>query len=119
MGKVVAGATVSLDGHIAGPDDSGLELLFAWFAGGDFEFPSVTPDMQFRLTEPGLPIPARRRRGHPGCSWSGGVGMVAHVVAEVRCSNPAKRPMETTAPPSPSAAALRRSCSSARSLGRP
>ncbi len=52
MGKVVAGATVSLDGYIAGPNDSGLEHLFAWFAGGDIEFPSVNPDMQFRLTEP-------------------------------------------------------------------
>jgi hypothetical protein len=52
MGKVVAGATVSLDGYIAGPNESGFEHLFAWFAGGDFEFPSLNPDVQFRLTEP-------------------------------------------------------------------
>lgn len=52
MGKVVAGGTVSLDGYIAGPNESGFEHLFAWFAGGDFEFPSVNPDVQFRLTEP-------------------------------------------------------------------
>lgn len=52
MGKVVAGATVSLDGYIAGPNGSGFEHLFAWFAGGDFEFPSVNPDVEFRLTEP-------------------------------------------------------------------
>jgi hypothetical protein len=28
MGKVVAGATVSLDGYIAGPNESGFEHLF-------------------------------------------------------------------------------------------
>jgi dihydrofolate reductase len=48
MGKVVAGATVSLDGYIAGPNESGFEHLFAWFAGGDFEFPSVNPDVELR-----------------------------------------------------------------------
>ena len=52
MGKVVAGATVSLDGYIAGPNESGFERLFAWFAGGDFEFPSLNPDVRFRVTEP-------------------------------------------------------------------
>lgn len=51
MGKVTAGATVSLDGYVAGPDDSGSELLFAWFDGGDVEFPSVDPDFRIRLTE--------------------------------------------------------------------
>jgi dihydrofolate reductase len=52
MGKVVAGATVSLNGYIAGPNESGFEHLFAWFAGGDFEYPSLNPDVKFRLTEP-------------------------------------------------------------------
>ncbi len=52
MGKVVAGGTVSLDGYIAGPNESGFEHLFAWFAGGDFELPSVNPDVQFHLSEP-------------------------------------------------------------------
>jgi hypothetical protein len=28
MGKVSAGATMSLDGFIAGPEDSGFDLLF-------------------------------------------------------------------------------------------
>jgi hypothetical protein len=28
MGIVSAGATMSLDGYIAGPDESGFELLF-------------------------------------------------------------------------------------------
>ena len=30
MGKVSAGATVSLDGYVAGPDETGFEHLFAW-----------------------------------------------------------------------------------------
>jgi dihydrofolate reductase len=52
MGKVVAQATVSLDGFVAGPNESGFEHLFAWFAGGDLEFPSSDPDFKVRLTEP-------------------------------------------------------------------
>jgi len=52
MGTVVAGATVSLDGYIAGPNGSGSEHLFAWFAGGDRTFPSSDPAFQIRLTEP-------------------------------------------------------------------
>jgi dihydrofolate reductase len=54
MGKVTAGATVSLDGYVAGPHETGFEYLFAWFAGGDIEFPSVNPGVgpSIRLTEP-------------------------------------------------------------------
>jgi dihydrofolate reductase len=51
MGKVTAGATVSLDGYIAGPDETGFEHLFAWFDGGDVPFPSANPNVQFNLTE--------------------------------------------------------------------
>jgi dihydrofolate reductase len=39
MGKVSAGATMSLDGFIAGPNDSGFDLLFKWYAAGDVEVP--------------------------------------------------------------------------------
>jgi dihydrofolate reductase len=52
MGKVMAEATVSLDGYIAGPNESGFEHLFAWFEAGDHEYPSASPGVQFRLTEP-------------------------------------------------------------------
>jgi dihydrofolate reductase len=51
VGKVTAGATVSLDGYIAGPGESGFEHLFAWFDGGDIEFPSANPHVSFKLTE--------------------------------------------------------------------
>ncbi len=53
MGKVVAEATVSLDGYIAGPNESGFEHLFAWFAGGDFEFPLRIADAQATRGQPG------------------------------------------------------------------
>jgi dihydrofolate reductase len=39
VGKVTAGATMSLDGFIAGPHDSGFDLLFKWYGAGDVEVP--------------------------------------------------------------------------------
>jgi dihydrofolate reductase len=51
MGKVTMGATVSLDGYIAGPDGTGSDLLFAWFDGGDLELPSADPNLRIRLAE--------------------------------------------------------------------
>ena len=34
MTKVYTGASMSLDGYIAGPAESGFEYLFKWCAGG-------------------------------------------------------------------------------------
>jgi hypothetical protein len=31
MSKVSAGATMSIDGYIAGPDESGSDQLFKWY----------------------------------------------------------------------------------------
>jgi dihydrofolate reductase len=39
MTKVLTGATMSLDGYIAGPDDTGFDLLFKWYNSGDVEVP--------------------------------------------------------------------------------
>ena len=50
MSKIVTGASVSLDGYIAGPGESGFEHLFAWYAAGDVEFPSTHPEIPFALT---------------------------------------------------------------------
>ncbi|WP_242905668.1 dihydrofolate reductase family protein [Actinomadura terrae] len=47
MGKVVAQASVSLDGFIAGPGGSGFDRLFAWCTAGDVATLSAQPD---RLT---------------------------------------------------------------------
>lgn len=52
MGKVVTGASVSLDGFIAGPNETGFEHLFVWYNAGDIEFPSALPTVTFELTEP-------------------------------------------------------------------
>jgi dihydrofolate reductase len=52
MSKVLTGASVSLDGYIAGPNESGFEHLFAWYGAGDVEFPSTHPELRFSLTAP-------------------------------------------------------------------
>jgi dihydrofolate reductase len=52
VGKVVTGASVSLDGYIAGPNESGFEHLFHWYNAGDRPFPSTHEDIPFSLTEP-------------------------------------------------------------------
>jgi hypothetical protein len=39
MSKVFAQASVSLDGYIAGPGESGFEHLFAWCTAGEVERP--------------------------------------------------------------------------------
>lgn len=52
MGKVVTAATVSLDGYIAGPKETGFDLLFAWFAGGDHVLETSIPEIQISLSEP-------------------------------------------------------------------
>jgi dihydrofolate reductase len=45
MGKVTTGATMSLDGYIAGPNDTGFDLLFQWYGNGDVELPSASPNV--------------------------------------------------------------------------
>ena len=50
MSKVYTGASMSLDGYIAGPDESGFEHLFKWYGNGDVEVPTTKPDMTLRMT---------------------------------------------------------------------
>src|SRR5215211_2505209 len=45
MGKVTTGGTMSLDGYIAGPNESGFDLLFQWYGNGDVEIPTASPDV--------------------------------------------------------------------------
>ncbi|WP_418961136.1 dihydrofolate reductase family protein [Streptomyces tritici] len=45
MGKVITGATMSLDGFIAGPEESGFDLLFQWHGNGDVEIPLAGADL--------------------------------------------------------------------------
>jgi dihydrofolate reductase len=50
MSTVYTGASVSLDGYIAGPNESGFEHLFKWFGNGDVEVPTTKPEMTMRMT---------------------------------------------------------------------
>jgi dihydrofolate reductase len=51
MGKVYTGASMSLDGYIAGPGDSGFEHLFEWYGNGDVAVPMAQPEMTPKVTE--------------------------------------------------------------------
>ena len=43
MGKVTTSGSMSLDGYIAGPNESGFDLLFQWYGNGDVEIPTASP----------------------------------------------------------------------------
>jgi dihydrofolate reductase len=49
--KVCTGASMSLDGFVAGPGESGFEHLFAWYGNGDVELPTGNPEMTWRMTQ--------------------------------------------------------------------
>lgn len=49
-GKVTTGASVSLDGYISGPNESGFEHLFAYMGNGDIDVPTANPDIPVRMT---------------------------------------------------------------------
>jgi dihydrofolate reductase len=51
MSQVYTGASMSLDGYIAGPNESGFEHLFQWYANGDVEVPTTHPEMTLRMTD--------------------------------------------------------------------
>ena len=50
MTKIVTGATMSLDGFIADPQDGGFEYLFQWYGNGDVEIRTANAQMSFRTT---------------------------------------------------------------------
>jgi dihydrofolate reductase len=45
MAKVITGGSMSLDGYIAGPNESGFDLLFQWYGNGDVEIPTASPNV--------------------------------------------------------------------------
>jgi dihydrofolate reductase len=49
MSKVITSASMSLDGFIAGPGNSGFEHLFAWHRNGDVEVASADPRWAFQV----------------------------------------------------------------------
>jgi dihydrofolate reductase len=50
MTKVYTGASMSIDGYISGPGETGFEHLFKWYGNGDVEVPTADPDMTPRMT---------------------------------------------------------------------
>ena len=50
MTKIYTGATMSLDGYIAGPEESGFDLLFQWYDSGDVEVPTINPELTFHTS---------------------------------------------------------------------
>ena len=57
MGKVVTELSMSLDGFVAGPNDSperplgaGGERLFEWYSSGDTALPLPGTDMVFKIS---------------------------------------------------------------------
>lgn len=51
MSKVYTGASMSIDGYVAGPNESGFEYLFKWYGNGDIEVPMLDPQLTPRLTQ--------------------------------------------------------------------
>ena len=50
MTKILTGATMSIDGYIAGPDESGFDRLFQWYGNGEVEIATAMPDLTMHLT---------------------------------------------------------------------
>ena len=59
MTKVYTGASMSLDGYIAGPEETGFEHLFKWYGNGDVAVPTADPNMTLQMTE----VSAKHFRG--------------------------------------------------------
>jgi hypothetical protein len=50
MTKVYTGASMSLDGYVSGPAETGFEHLFKWYGNGEVEVPTAQPEMTLRMT---------------------------------------------------------------------
>ncbi len=73
MSKVYTGASMSLDGYIAGPGDSGFDHLFQWYGNGDVEVPTADPDMTPRMT------PASAEHWHSIMDMTGALVVGRHL----------------------------------------
>ena len=50
MGKVYTGASMSLDGYISGPGETGFEHLFKWYGNGDVVVPTTHEELTMHMT---------------------------------------------------------------------
>jgi len=53
MTKICTGASMSLDGYISGPAETGFEHLFKWYGNGDVAVPTADPAMTMQMTAVG------------------------------------------------------------------
>jgi dihydrofolate reductase len=97
MTKIYTGASVSLDGYISGPDESGFEHLFKWYGNGDVEMEmggmplkmseASTRHVKDNLERTGALIVGRKLFDHTS-GWGGKhpmgvpVAVVSHSVPE-------------------------------------
>jgi dihydrofolate reductase len=51
MSKVYTGASMSIDGYVAGPNESGFEHLFKWYDNGDIEVRMLDPKLTAHFTQ--------------------------------------------------------------------
>jgi dihydrofolate reductase len=51
MTKIYSCASMSLDGYISGPAETGFDKLFRWYNNGDVTMPTTHADLTFRLSE--------------------------------------------------------------------
>jgi dihydrofolate reductase len=51
MSNVYTGASMSLDGYVSGPNESGFEHLFKWYGNGDVAVPTADPAMTLQMTQ--------------------------------------------------------------------
>jgi dihydrofolate reductase len=52
MTKVFTGASMSLDGYISGPGETGFEYLFKWYENGEVEVTTTHPELTMHLSPP-------------------------------------------------------------------
>jgi dihydrofolate reductase len=50
MTKTYTGASMSLDGYISGPEESGFDLLFDWYNNGDVVIETAKPELTMRCS---------------------------------------------------------------------
>ena len=53
MTTIYTGASMSIDGYIAGPNESGFEHLFQWYGNGDVVVKTAMSDLTMTMTEMG------------------------------------------------------------------
>ncbi|MEU2661276.1 dihydrofolate reductase family protein [Micromonospora sp. DT46] len=51
MAGIYTEASMSLDGYIAGPGESGFDHLFQWYGNGDVATATAKPEMTFRTSQ--------------------------------------------------------------------